>query len=59
MIFGFAYAEILLFIPTAIGIASVIATATPNKSDDKIVDALLKIINVVGQNYGKAENRDE
>lgn len=39
-----------------IGIAAAIATLTPNEADNKVVDGLLKIINVLGANVGKAKN---
>tara|TARA_Y100000592_G_C5207475_1_gene193383 strand:- start:239 stop:418 length:180 start_codon:yes stop_codon:yes gene_type:complete len=39
-----------------IGIAALVATMTPNKTDNKIVDALSKIINLLGANFGKAKN---
>ncbi len=42
----------------ALGLFSVIATQTKNKSDDKIVQKLYDIINVLGGNYGKAKNKD-
>ena len=35
-----------------------IATITPNKSDDMIVDTLLKIINFLGANFGAAKNEE-
>ena len=40
-----------------IGIAALVATMTPNKTDNKIVDALSKIINLIGANFGKAKNK--
>ena len=39
-----------------IGIAALVATMTTNKTDNKIVDALSKIINLLGANFGKAKN---
>ena len=39
-----------------IGSAAIIATLTPNKSDDRIVQWLWDIINFVGANVGKAKN---
>ena len=41
-----------------IGSAAIIATLTPNKSDDRIVQWLLDIVNFVGANVGKAKNHD-
>ena len=40
-----------------VGVAALIATVTPNTSDDAVVDALLKFINVLGLNIGNASNR--
>ena len=59
MIFGFSITELLVIAPAIVGVFSIIATATPNKSDDKIVAVILKIVNLLGQNYGKAANKDE
>ena len=45
--------------PTSVvGSAAVIATLTPNKSDDRIVQWLLDIVNFIGANVGKAKNND-
>lgn len=41
-----------------IAAASVIATATPNKTDDKILQKILDVINIVGMNVGKSKNKD-
>ena len=41
-----------------VGGAAIIATITPNKSDDKIIDWVLKIVNFAGANFGKAKNSD-
>jgi hypothetical protein len=42
-----------------IGGFAIIATQTPNKSDDKIWDVVYKLVNFAGGNAGKAANRDE
>jgi hypothetical protein len=39
-----------------IGIFAVIATLTPNESDDKIVKTILDGVNFLGGNLGKAAN---
>lgn len=39
-----------------IGAAAVVATMTPNKSDDKIVQFILDAVNFLGGNMGKAKN---
>jgi hypothetical protein len=41
-----------------IGVAAVIATMTPNTSDDKVVSWVLASINAVGGNFGKSRNAD-
>ncbi len=41
-----------------IGAAALVATLTPNETDNKIVDALSKIINLLGANFGKAKNKE-
>ena len=41
-----------------IGAAAIVATLTPNKSDDAIVAWILKVVNFLGANVGKAENKD-
>jgi hypothetical protein len=37
-----------------IGVAALIATKTPNKSDDKFIQLLLDGVNFIGMNLGKA-----
>ena len=43
---------------SVVGSAAIVATLTPNKSDDKIVQKVLSIINFIGANVGKAKNND-
>ena len=50
------YGEVIL---AAIGLFAAIATMTPNKSDNVIVDFLLKLVNGLGLNVGKARNDPE
>lgn len=38
---------------------AILAALTPTKSDDRIVGWLLRIINVVGVNVGRARNADD
>lgn len=40
----------------AVGGFAMVATATPNESDNKLVDKVYKFINVLGANVGKAAN---
>jgi len=39
-----------------IGAFSAIATLTPNKTDNKIAQVLLDVINFIGANFGKSKN---
>jgi len=41
---------------TVVGSFALIATKTPNKTDDKILQLILDIINFLGANLGKAKN---
>jgi len=43
----------------AIGLFALIATKTPNTSDDKIVQQILDVVNFFGGNFGKAKNTPE
>jgi hypothetical protein len=52
---------IVSYIPiatTVIGAFALIATQTPNKTDDKILQVILDIINFLGANLGKAKNTE-
>lgn len=49
------------FIPLAlqiIGAFAIIATMTPNKVDDRIIQILMDLVNFAGANWGKAKNND-
>lgn len=53
---------ITVWLPIAISVIgsfSIVATMTPNKVDDRIVQVLLDIINFLGANVGKAKNDPE
>ena len=39
-----------------VGGFSIIATMTPNKADNMIVEKMVKFINFMGANFGKAKN---
>ncbi len=41
-----------------VGTFAAIATITPNTVDNKIANFLLKAINILGANFGKAKNND-
>ena len=47
---------LLEIIIQVIGIASMVATLTPNESDNKAVDFVLNVVNMLGANIGKASN---
>lgn len=52
-------AVIVEYIPivlAVVGAFALIATKTPNKSDDRIVQVILDIVNFLGANLGKAKN---
>ena len=54
--------DLLKYLPiltSAVGTFALIAAVTSNKTDDKIVNFLLKAINFLGANFGKAKNVDE
>ena len=44
-------------ITSIIGTFAVLATMTSNTADNKIVNVLLKLINILGGNLGKARNK--
>jgi|TARA_B100001939_G_scaffold239845_1_gene207414 hypothetical protein len=39
-----------------VGIAAIIATLTPNESDNKIIGFISRVVNVLGANVGRATN---
>ena len=39
-----------------VGVGALVATMTPNSADNKAVDFILNIINMLGANVGKATN---
>jgi len=48
-----SYLEIIV---QAVGVFALVATLTPNTSDNAIVDFILKLINFGGANVGKSSN---
>ena len=53
--------KLQVWLPAVTGLitsCAVIATLTPTKTDDKIIQKILDVINFVGLNIGKAENKD-
>jgi hypothetical protein len=51
------YLEYLGYASAVIGFFAVLARFTENKSDDKVLQFLMDVINMLGQNGGKAKNR--
>lgn len=49
----------LPIVTSFVGSFALIAAATPNKTDDKIVQFLLDIVNFLGGNVGNARNVTE
>jgi len=48
--------EILMGATSIVGGFSVLATMTPNSCDNRVVDAVMRVINFLGANIGKAKN---
>jgi len=44
---------------TLVGAISAITAVTPTKSDDKLVDLVLKVLNILSLNIGKNKNADD
>ena len=53
---AFDWAQYILL---TVGAFAAIATLTPNKTDDKIMQRVLDFINMLGMNFGKAANPKE
>ena len=50
------YVAILSSVGSIVGGFAVLASLTPNKSDDRIVQVILDFVNFLGANFGKAKN---
>jgi len=50
------YMQMLTAVGGIVGGFAVIASMTPNKSDDRIVQMILDMVNFLGANFGKAKN---
>jgi|TARA_R110000744_G_C19244497_1_gene549600 hypothetical protein len=48
--------QILTGVTSIVGGFSILATLTPNKSDNQIVDSIMQMINLLGANVGKSKN---
>ena len=49
----------LPIVTSFVGSFALIASMTPNKTDDKIVQFILDVVNFLGANFGKARNGDQ
>ena len=52
---------IVAYLPLAVAVTgtfALIATQTPNKTDDKIIQFLLDVVNFLGANFGKSKNAE-
>lgn len=50
--------ETASLITSVVGVASMVASVTPTKSDDKIMKKVRKYTNFLAFNFGRAKNRD-
>jgi len=48
--------QVLMGVSSIVGGFSVLATMTPNSADNRVVDAVMRVINFIGANVGKAKN---
>ena len=48
----------LMLVPSVFGVAAAVATVTPTKADDKIVNGLFKLVHTLGLNFGRAKNKE-
>ena len=46
-------------ITTVVSAAAAISAITPTKTDDKVMSSILRVVNVLGLNVGKARNADD
>ncbi len=61
MDFQLIIAKVIAWIPivlSVVGAFALIATKTPNKTDDRILQWILDVVNFLGANLGKAKNTD-
>jgi len=50
--------NVLSIATSLVGAFAILATMTPNPEDDKIVSQLYKLINFLGANFGKSQNKE-
>ena len=48
--------QITQIVVSVVGVAAIVASMTPNSSDNKAVDFILNIVNAIGGNVGNAKN---
>jgi|TARA_R100001594_G_scaffold147726_1_gene201283 hypothetical protein len=48
--------QILTGVTSVVGGFSILATLTPNQSDNRVVDVIMQVINLLGANVGKSKN---
>ena len=49
--------SLFVILTQVVGVAALVATLTPNTSDNKAVDFVLNVINMLGANVGKSKNK--
>ena len=49
--------EVFAVVTSFVGSFALLATMTPNKSDDKVMQMVLDMINFLGGNFGNAANK--
>ena len=55
---GVEWSSVVSILLQVVGAFSVVATMTENKSDNTIADFLLRVVNTLGANVGKASNSE-
>ena len=51
--------SLFVILTQVVGVAALVATLTPNTSDNKAVDFVLNVINMLGANVGKSKNKTD
>ena len=51
--------SLFVILTQVVGVAALVATLTPNTSDNKAVDFVLNLINMLGANVGKSKNKED
>jgi|TARA_Y100000310_G_C20548404_1_gene746781 hypothetical protein len=46
-------------VTSVVGAFAIVATLTPNQTDNELVDKVMKFINFFGANFGKAANKED